>query len=181
MGQQLITAFHQQNKLTPTLLHKLLDDSMSRLDFSHATHVRDDICAVIGQCCPTLSSLSLAHCVHLTPHGLGPLLQTLGHHLRHVDVSGCVAMNEECLMALPRWCPLLESLVVTSCPRVTSAGFQQVLQGCSKLTQLVVSQCPGWHDSMMSCVPWERMKVWESVGCDSISAKAWALCISRAR
>lgn len=120
-----------------------------------------------------LTSLCLADCTYLTDSAI-VFLTTAARGLRHLNLSFCCALSDTATEVLSLGCPGLETLdlsfcgsavsdqslraiglhllelkklSVRGCVRVTGVGVEAVVEGCSELKELDVSQCKnlvGW-------------------------------------
>ncbi|KKY25834.1 putative cyclic nucleotide-binding domain containing protein [Diplodia seriata] len=116
---------------------------------------------------PNLTRICLADCTYLTDNAI-VFLTNAAKALRELDLSFCCALSDTATEVLALGCPMLthlnlafcgsavsdsslrsislhllelKYLSVRGCVRVTGTGVEAVLEGCSDLEELDVSQC----------------------------------------
>lgn len=113
--------------------------SLQHIDLGDATVTDDAVCYHIGQSCPALKTLSLRASPHITDIGLEDVAQC--HRLERLDLSHCLLVTDEGILALANSLPLLQLLAVSHCPTITEEGISAIAKGCKKLLFLDMSYC----------------------------------------
>lgn len=123
---------------------------LHHVNVSHCVRISDQGIRYLAQGCPDLahfvaSGLVLLSNTHAQEsgamvQGISALAVHCGH-LRHLDLSGCTAIGDATLRSLARKESTLSVLIVTGCPRVTTAGVQAVLTNCRSLSSIHLNDC----------------------------------------
>ncbi|KAK7088151.1 hypothetical protein V1264_022100 [Littorina saxatilis] len=111
--------------------------NLTELRFDMNCHVTDGAVQAISRGCPKLRYLSVSGCrPHVTSQGLSSL--TALKHLTSLNISYILQVKDELLEKLASK-GVLERLWLRTCLDVTETGVQRVLELCSRLTLLDLS------------------------------------------
>ena len=96
--------------------------------------------------CLSLSSLDVRGCSCLNSicHSTLTNIQSSNNtffHVKYLDISDCVAVDDLGLRALGLTCKNLETLHMRRCSRITDVGMQHIASHCLKLKELSISDC----------------------------------------
>lgn len=89
----------------------------------------------IGNCCLSLTELSLSKCSGVTDDGLS-FLVTKHKQLRKLDITCCRKITDVSIAHVTSSCPALTSLRMESCTRVRKEAFVLIGQRCPALEEL---------------------------------------------
>ncbi|XP_030439568.2 F-box/LRR-repeat protein 3 [Syzygium oleosum] len=89
----------------------------------------------IGNCCLSLTELSLSKCSGVTDDGLS-FLVTKHKQLRKLDITCCRKITDVSIAHITSSCPALTSLRMESCTRVRKEAFVLIGQRCHALEEL---------------------------------------------
>lgn len=89
----------------------------------------------IGNCCVSLSDLSLSKCVGVTDEGLISILKK-HKDLKKLDITCCRKITDVSISNLTNSCTSLTSLKMESCSLVSREGFILIGRGCHLLEEL---------------------------------------------
>ena len=119
--------------------------NMRKRVLKDCTFLSDMSIAFIAKSCPNLVLLNLNFCCALTDSAIDALCQGTPY-LRHLDLSFCgSAVSDSSLVQISLHMTNLERLVIKGCIRVTRAGVDLILLGCTGLYFLDISQCKNAH------------------------------------
>lgn len=116
---------------------------LERLDLRDAERVAGASLAqraLAGRSLPVLRHLDLAGCVDFTSDNLAQLTRGLAPTLQTLDVSGCRKLGNDALEGLIA-CTHLKRLALRGLWKIEAATVVRVLEACTKLQALNVTQC----------------------------------------
>ncbi|CUM52457.1 unnamed protein product [Debaryomyces tyrocola] len=119
--------------------------SLKKLSLKDCTFLTDKSIISIANSASNLEILDLKFCCALSDVSIDMLC--LGcPKLKHLDLSFCgSAVSDFSLVAISLHLRFLEKLILKGCIRVTRAGIDSLLSGCSPLNYLNISQCKNAH------------------------------------
>ena len=79
-----------------------------------------------------LREVYLFRCCRLTDKGIMKIIRNSGRTLKILELSGCINISDELMIAIGRYCKSLISLDLTRCPLITDVGINFVIDGCSR-------------------------------------------------
>ncbi|KAL0867408.1 hypothetical protein Bca101_046526 [Brassica carinata] len=141
-------------------------DIMSRIKSLYISgnhNLRDECLVKISRHCPFLETLEVDHCPAITGDGILEVLRNCGQ-LKSLDISGCTSIRSldaldfelpklETLRACGTWiddqalgliskrCPRLLRLDLKGCLNVRSRGVKEVVQSCTRLREINLTNC----------------------------------------
>ncbi|ODV67318.1 hypothetical protein HYPBUDRAFT_11897 [Hyphopichia burtonii NRRL Y-1933] len=119
--------------------------NLKKLSLKDCTFLTDVSIISIANAAPNLEILDLNFCCALSDIAIEVLC--LGcQNLRELDLSFCgSAVSDSSLVAISLHLRHLQKLILKGCIRVTRAGIDALLSGCSPLNYINVSQCRNAH------------------------------------
>lgn len=119
--------------------------NLKKLSLKDCTFLTDKSITSIANAANSLEILDLNFCCALSDISIEVLC--LGcQNLRELDLSFCgSAVSDSSLVAISIHLRNLEKLILKGCVRVTRAGIDALLSGCSPLNYINVSQCRNAH------------------------------------
>ncbi|ODV81555.1 RNI-like protein, partial [Suhomyces tanzawaensis NRRL Y-17324] len=119
--------------------------TLKKLSLKDCTFLTDKAIISIANAATNLEILDLNFCCALSNIAIEVLC--LGcPNIRELDLSFCgSAVSDSSLVAISLNLRKLEKLILTGCIRVTRAGVDALLSGCSSLNYLNISQCKNAH------------------------------------
>jgi F-box/leucine-rich repeat protein 2/20 len=97
----------------------------------------DEMFEELGENCPHLRVLEIAHFHFVTATGLAAVARGCPA-LECVDIRGCRQVGDDFLTALAQGCPELKVLLLFECVLITYQGLRVVMAGCPCLVELGV-------------------------------------------
>ncbi|KAL0555710.1 hypothetical protein IC582_009666 [Cucumis melo] len=131
--QQLTLAYG--SPVTLALANSLKNLSMLQSVKLDGCVVTYDGLETIGNCCVSLSELSLSKCVGVTDEGLSSILKK-HKDLKKLDITCCRKITDVSISNLTNSCTGLTSLKMESCSLVSREGFILIGRGCHLLEEL---------------------------------------------
>jgi Leucine-rich repeat (LRR) protein len=134
-GSLLELSLHSCGRVDSAALARLAEkhQELIQLDLSSCRRLEDRDFLSIVNGCKHLQKLFLRHCYRLSSDALTAFVQSVGNHLRVLDLAHCFNVNDAVLSAIGSCCPNLQTLDLSYCTRVTSQGLQAIAQGCPQL------------------------------------------------
>lgn len=119
--------------------------NLKKLSLKDCTFLSDKSIIALSNSAPNLEILDLNFCCALSDVAIEMLC--LGcPNIRELDLSFCgSAVSDSSLVSISLHLKSLEKLILRGCIRVTRAGVDALLSGCSPLSYLNVSQCKNAH------------------------------------
>lgn len=119
--------------------------NLKKLSLKDCTFLTDKSITSIANAANSLEILDLNFCCALSDISIEVLC--LGcQNLRELDLSFCgSAVSDSSLVAISIHLRNMEKLILKGCVRVTRAGIDALLSGCSPLNYINVSQCRNAH------------------------------------
>eukprot|EP01039_Chlorochromonas_danica_P010216 gene10216-11308_t len=143
--------------------------NLTTLDISSVMNLSNTMLQSIGQRCPSLRSLDLRGSKSVTDSGLLTIHKC--KMLKEIDLSDCLQITSEAILALLVACPNLHSIAlaripqvtddllfgiardaqlydrltkidISECKHITDVGFVRLAFACSQLSNLTVNYCP---------------------------------------
>lgn len=132
--------------------------NLKKLSLKDCTFLTDKSIISIANSANNLEILDLKFCCALSDVSIDMLC--LGcPKLKHLDLSFCgSAVSDFSLVAISLHLRALEKLILKGCIRVTRAGIDSLLSGCSPLNYLNISQCKNAH-VYPGGVPAQKLKI----------------------
>ncbi|KAE8674334.1 EIN3-binding F-box protein 2 [Hibiscus syriacus] len=130
--------------------------------------------AMVGKLCPRLQHLDLSGLYGITTAGLLPLLESCEAGLVKVNLSSCLNMTDEVVLALTRLHgETLEFLNLDGCRKITDASLVSIADNCIFLSDLDISRCAITDSGVaaLSRVEQLNMQVLSLSGCSGVSNK----------
>ncbi|RID56521.1 hypothetical protein BRARA_G03714 [Brassica rapa] len=126
-------------------------------------NLRDECLLKISRHCPFLETLAVDHCPAITGDGVLEVLRNCGE-IKSLDISGCSGIkcvdaldfelpkletlracgtwiDDQALGLISKRCPRLLRLDLKGCLNVTSRGVKEVVQSCTRLREINLSNC----------------------------------------
>ena len=126
-------------------------------------NLRDECLLKISRHCPFVETLAVDHCPAITGDGVLEVLRNSGE-LTSLDISGCSGIkcvdaldfelpkletlracgtwiDDQALGLISKRCPRLLRLDLKGCLNVTSRGVKEVVQRCTRLREINLSNC----------------------------------------
>ncbi|ETW07487.1 hypothetical protein H310_01995 [Aphanomyces invadans] len=114
---------------------------LQHLDLTKCLRVDDVACKQIARGFHDLRTLCLHECCKVSSDGIREMARHC-HRLTQLDLSYCRLVDDAALVAMGSCnLPLLQSLRLRECERVTTAGIQSVCKGCTYIHTLDVTGC----------------------------------------
>lgn len=121
--------------------------NLSHLCLADCTYLSDNAIVALVNAAKALTHLDLSFCCALSDTATEVVALGLPH-LRELKMAFCgSAVSDNSLACIALHLNDLERLSVRGCVRVTSAGIESILDGCSRLAWTDISQCrnlEGW-------------------------------------
>lgn len=119
--------------------------NLKKLSLKDCTFLTDKSIISIANSANNLEILDLKFCCALSDVSIDMLC--LGcPKLKHLDLSFCgSAVSDFSLVAISLHLRFLEKIILKGCIRVTRAGIDSLLSGCSPLNYINISQCKNAH------------------------------------
>lgn len=108
--------------------------NLSTLDISDNTEFFDYHLQEIVAACPLLTEISLAKCDELA--NVAPLARC--SQLRHIDLRWNEHITDRVMGKIANGCPLLQSVLLTGCKRVTDQTLLHLARGCPELVDVEI-------------------------------------------
>jgi len=137
--RRILNCVRIQRNLSPFVLNRILDGAyLDDLDISDCRYIPEESFPVISSLChdslvtfrmnnTSFSKLSFSH-----------LFSMKFESFRHFEAKNCTAITNKLLVTLAQACPLLESVNVSGCTRVSDYGITELFLNCSSLSSLQV-------------------------------------------
>ncbi|KAH3845081.1 hypothetical protein DPMN_087351 [Dreissena polymorpha] len=61
------------------------------------------------------------------------------NYLTTLSLANCYELSDECLDQIAKCCPILRSINLTCCCRITDMGFVQFAQQCARITEIILN------------------------------------------
>ncbi|KAF9157793.1 hypothetical protein DFQ26_008320 [Actinomortierella ambigua] len=134
---------------------KAAGSNLRSLELTNCTSFEDRVLSEgVRELCPNLQRLTLASCEELTSEGIISLFTDwkANSGLLHVDVSGCVGLDDKALEAIVSHnAHALETLNLSNVDELTSEGLKPLLR-CAYLKRLDVSWVRAFDDELMGAL-----------------------------
>lgn len=115
--------------------------NLSQLCLADCTYLSDNAIVALVNAAKALTHLDLSFCCALSDTATEVVALGLPH-LRELKMAFCgSAVSDNSLTCISLHLNDLERLSVRGCVRVTSAGVESILEGCSRLAWTDISQC----------------------------------------
>lgn len=119
--------------------------NLKKLSLKDCTFLSDKSIISVANAAPNLEILDLNFCCALSDIAIEVLCMGCPK-IRELDLSFCgSAVSDSSLVAISLNLRNLEKLILKGCVRVTRAGIDAILSGCSSLNYINVSQCKNAH------------------------------------
>ncbi|XP_009106730.1 F-box/LRR-repeat protein 2 [Brassica rapa] len=141
----------------------VLKSRIKSLYISGNHNLRDECLLKISRHCPFVETLAVDHCPAITGDGVLEVLRNSGE-LTSLDISGCSGIkcvdaldfelpkletlracgtwiDDQALGLISKRCPRLLRLDLKGCLNVTSRGVKEVVQRCTRLREINLSNC----------------------------------------
>ncbi|KAK6462904.1 hypothetical protein DFJ63DRAFT_318114 [Scheffersomyces coipomensis] len=119
--------------------------NLKKLSLKDCTFLSDKSIISIANAATNLEILDLNFCCSLTDIAIEVLCMGCPN-IRELDLSFCgSAVSDSSLVAISLHMRNLEKLILKGCIRVTRAGVDALLSGCSPLNYINISQCKNAH------------------------------------
>ncbi|KAK6202269.1 uncharacterized protein RJT21DRAFT_118272 [Scheffersomyces amazonensis] len=119
--------------------------NLKKLSLKDCTFLTDKSIISIANAATNLEILDLNFCCSLTDIAIEVLCMGCPN-IRELDLSFCgSAVSDSSLVAISLHMRNLEKLILKGCIRVTRAGVDALLSGCSPLNYINISQCKNAH------------------------------------
>lgn len=119
--------------------------NLKKLSLRDCTFLTDKSIITLASAAPNLETLDLNFCCALTDVAIEVLCMRC-QNLKELDLSFCgSAVSDSSLLAISLQLRGLEKLKIKGCIRVTRAGIDALISGCSAFKYLDISQCKNAH------------------------------------
>ena len=98
-----------------------------------------------------LKKLNVSQCVELDDDAVSLIAQRCPH-LEALDLSGCVSVTDKSVVKLGSESFKLTSLSLSQCRRVTPKGLNPVLRACTLIRELDLRELPNVNDSVLVAI-----------------------------
>ncbi|CAG9855149.1 unnamed protein product [Phyllotreta striolata] len=120
---------------------------LTHLQLHACTNLTNSIIHEIVTRCTNLQHLDITGCTKISCINITNDIQsTRKLQLQYLDLSDCVALQDNGLLIIVRNSPLLSYLYLRRCVEITDAGLKYVPSFCSGLRELSVSDCSNITD-----------------------------------
>lgn len=146
--KSLCLAYNSFIKEDNLLLVASILPNLQLLDLSDCDVISEkSICQVLSRCCK-IKHLKLADCDELT----GFKMNFIVHQLEVLDLSGTL-VDDKTLYEISKSCPGLLQLLLRCCCYVTKKGVMCVVESCTQLKEIDLTNCSDVHaDDVVSMV-----------------------------
>jgi hypothetical protein len=112
---------------------------LTRLSLGHSDNITDTCLATLAPDLHELTSLELTYCGKISDRSLRALAPHL-NKLKRLRFQG-INITDIGLTALAGHCSALDDLIIACCPHITGGSVEKMVQSCTQLIFLHVSEC----------------------------------------
>ena len=113
--------------------------AIEALLLSGCSGIRDTGLSAVAAGCVQLKEVDLSNCRRVTECGVAALAGLA--HVEHLELSNCAGATDESLLAFAPRAKGLRYLGLRKCVALSDVGLCRLIEGCSSLAHLNVSEC----------------------------------------
>lgn len=119
----------------------------------------------------SLETLDVSDCAHLSAAGMSHLVRAYANtRLTDLNASSCAQLSDDVLVALGRYSPRLRTLRLASCPLVSDAGVQRLVEFVPPLSADAADSLE--HEQVSSAARCVQLRTLELSGCFQLTDAA---------